>query len=166
MKEEFQFTDEARRLLQQEAARMAEELQQEAFTEALTSRGEPVEVTASDVRKARSLFVKSDKPIRPVTDFVLRVYATIGVLTFVGAILYPFVRKFIEQTDSTSRVSAWVALTGLIFAGAAWFMRVYLESARRLRSRTVSKQLVERMASDQVRVRDSATAEIKPFVEH
>jgi len=143
MKGEFQFTDEARRLLEEETSRMAEELEQEAFTEALTSRGEPVEVTASDVRKARSLFVKRATPIRPQLDLLLRAYAVFGVLIFVGAILYPFVRKFIEQTDETSRVSALVALAGLIFAGVAWFGRVYLEAVHRQRIRRMNEQLLE-----------------------
>ena len=79
MTEQIAITEEAKKLIAEELRSLAEELEKEAIAEALRSRGRPVEVTASDVRRARIRFVKRDRPLLPVTDLLLRAYLVLGV---------------------------------------------------------------------------------------
>ncbi len=129
------FTSEARRLLERESERIASELEEEAFNEALRSRGEPVEVTASDVRKAASRFVKRDVPLRPYTDLLLKVYLATGILLFFGGLLYPYIKSLLENSRSDTRISVLVAISGVVLSLFSFFFRYYMEALIRTKSR-------------------------------
>lgn len=97
MEEDTLFTPEAERALADEAERLSAELRKESVEQALRTRGKPVEVTASDVTRARSLFVKRDLPLLPLTEMLLRAYADLGVLLILGGGLYPVVRPLLDN---------------------------------------------------------------------
>src|SRR5882762_2124819 len=95
------FTEEARRLLGEERKRLGDELEEEAFREALRSRGEPVEVTANDVRIATKRFVKSDSRFdsgRPsFMNTLLKTYFILGVVIFFGGVFYPYLHSLWDR---------------------------------------------------------------------
>jgi hypothetical protein len=126
MTTEIAFTEEAQKLLAEEARLLREELEQEAVAEARRSRGRPIEVTASDVRRARIRFVKRDRTILPMTDLILRVYMIAGALVFVGGFLYPLLRPLLAQQDPIARTSLMISLGGLAMAAAGFFGRFYV----------------------------------------
>jgi hypothetical protein len=128
-------TEEAKRLLEEESRLLAEELKQEAVAEALRSRGRPVEVTASDVRKARIRFIKRERQLLPMTNLVLRIYAILGGFLFIGGLLYPFVKPLIEKADLVSRISLMVSGMGLVLLFAAAFGRYYFAHRYQMRAR-------------------------------
>jgi len=129
------FTEEAIKLLEQETKRFGEELKEEAVNEALRSRGEPVEVTASDVRRAREMFQKRGAKLRPATALLLRTYMVFGALIFVVGMIYPYMREFFYKSDVESRLSFMIAIAGLTMATASFFMRNYLDMALRSKTR-------------------------------
>lgn len=129
------FTEEAKKVLLEEAQRIAKELEQEAISEALRSRGEPVEVTASDVRKARVRFVRFDRPFVPRSDIILRVYAILGAVVAIGGLFYPFLRPLIISNDPTTRFSLAFAVSGLVISAVALFMRSYIKSVYETKAR-------------------------------
>lgn len=129
------FTEEASRLLEQETKKFGEELKQEAVNEALRSRGEPVEVTASDVRRAGEMFQKREASLRPKTALILRMYTVLGALMFVVGMTYPYMREFFNRTDFESRLSFMIAIMGLILAVASFFMKNYFDISLRSKIR-------------------------------
>jgi hypothetical protein len=135
MIEELSITSEAKRLLDEEARELAAELEQEAIAEALRNRGRPVEVTASDVRRARIRFTKRDRPLLPMTDLLLRFYLFGGLMLFVGGFLYPLVRPFILEANPEARASFLVSLAGLAAATVGFVGRFFLKWREELRAR-------------------------------
>lgn len=132
---ERMFTGEARRLLREEQEKLVLDLEKEAIGEALRTRGEPVEVTASDVRKARQMFTKREPSLRPVSDLLLRVYTVLGVLMFVIGIMYPFFKEMLIKYDTVSRISFMISLAGLALAVFSMFMRKYFDALHMTRMR-------------------------------
>jgi hypothetical protein len=135
------FTDEATKLLETESKRMANDLREAAVNEALRSRGEPVEVTASDVRKAQELFRKQEAKLPPPRGIMLlKIYALFGGLVFFLGLLYPSVREFIFKRDLTSRLSLMVAIAGLFIALVSLFLAWYFETMLQSRPRRVLEE--------------------------
>ena len=129
------FTEEASKLLEQETNKFGVELKQEAVNEALRSRGEPVEVTASDVRRAREMFQKRERSLRPKTALILRMYTVLGALMFVVGMTYPYMREFFYRTDPVSRLSFMIALMGLALSVVSFFMKNYIDLSLRSKMR-------------------------------
>jgi len=129
------FTEEASKLLEQETKKLGEDLKREAVNEALRSRGEPVEVTASDVKRAREMFQKREQTLRPTTALILRMYTVIGALMFVVGMTYPYMREFFYKTDFESRLSFLIALTGLGLSVVSFFMKNYFDLSLRSKMR-------------------------------
>lgn len=124
------FTKEAERLLEQEVEGLRNEFRQAAVDEALRLRGEPVEVTASDVKRARRLFTKRAAPLYPMTWFILRLYIVTGLLVFVGGIAYPYLRQMLDTADSVARVSVILTVSGLILVAVSLVMKFYFHALR------------------------------------
>jgi hypothetical protein len=129
------FTDEASRLLEQETKKFGEELKQEAVNEALRSRGEPVEVTASDVRRAKEMFQKREASLRPGTALFLRIYMVLGALMFVGGMIYPYIREYIYKSEN--QLSFVIAISGLIVLLFSTFLKSYLDMILRYKTRRI-----------------------------
>lgn len=134
MQTDVQFTEESRRILVQEAHKLAEDLEREAVEEAMRARGRPIEVTGSDVRRARAIFVKRQRPMLPLTQVVVRAYTVVGMLLFVGGIAFPVFREFVWTRDPVVKVSFGISVFGLGLAILGWFFQGYL--ARQLEFRS------------------------------
>lgn len=144
------FTEEAAKLLEQETKKFGEELKEEAVNEALRSRGEPVEVTASDVKRAREMFQKGEARLRPATALLLRTYMVLGALMFVVGMIYPYMREFYYKSDVESRLSFMIAIAGLIMVVASLFMRNYFDMALQSKTRrTLDKTKKESQQQNQ-----------------
>src|SRR5437667_3894105 len=131
------FTSEAARILEEESKLLIDELRQEAIDQALSSRGQPVEVTASDVRRARLRFVKREVPFMPTTEMLFRVYAVVGVVTAMGGLLYPYLMPLLEKNDPTARMSLLISIAGLSLVVASVLGRYFLRIRYEIRSRQV-----------------------------
>lgn len=129
------FTEEATRLIKEETEALGWELRQEAISEALSSRGEPLEVTASDVKKARERFVRRKPAMMPMTTLLLRIYVIGGALVFIGGISYPYIRKIILESDQVNRIAFMIAISGLGVSLMSLFMGRYLYAIRSSRLR-------------------------------
>ncbi len=140
MERDTLFTPEAERILAEESSRLVEEFRQQAMDEALRARGTPVEVTASDVRRARLRFVKREGPLRPLTEMTLRVYAVLGALLVIGGTLYPVIKPLIEKGDPTFKTSLLLAGMGVVLLVTSVLGRYYL----RIRNEILSRRLLER----------------------
>lgn len=128
------FTEEARKLLEKESKEIFKELKKAAINEALR-RGEPVEITASDVRRAKSLFIRRKIPPKPFIDFVLKIYAVLGIILFSGGFLYPILREYFYRSDYYVRYSFIIAVAGLSLALFSLLARKYFESIYRIKSK-------------------------------
>jgi hypothetical protein len=135
MAEEISITPEAKRLLEEESMLIAQQLEQEAIAEALRNRGRPVEVTSSDVRRARIRFVKRDRPLLPVTDLLLRLYMFGGLFLLAGGFLYPLIRSYLSQQDAVTHTSLLISLMGLTIALVGFLGRYYIHWREQLRAR-------------------------------
>jgi len=124
------FTKEAEQLIESEIKMISEELKQASIDEAFHIRGEPVEVTASDVRRARNRLTWQRRPLIPSTDLILKIYMFIGATLFLAGLLYPYI-KLLTETDYV--VSLSICLIGLITAISSFFMRYYFSSMRRIK---------------------------------
>lgn len=142
------FTKEAEQLIDAEIKEISTELRSAAMDEALRSRGEPVEITASDVRRARKRLVWRRTPLRPMTELTLKLYMVIGALLFLGGLLYPYATTFIKQAARGEMVSFLMALMGLCIGLAAVFAKYYLEIVHRIRM----KKRFEDIKTDRERV--------------
>lgn len=134
------FTEEATKLLDRESKSLAQELRDAAVNEALRSRGEPVEVTASDVRRAREMFQRREIKLRPTTDLVLRLYMIIGAGMCVVGLAYPALQDLMTRTGMESRLSLIMALAGLVTSILAFVMRQHLEAMVKGRTRRALEQ--------------------------
>jgi len=134
------FTDEAASLLDRESKQLTEELREAAVNEALRSRGEPVEVTASDVRKARGFFQRRQAHLRPTTALLLRSYVVGGAVMFVIGMMYPYIREFMFERDIISKFSFLIAVSGLLISLASFFMMNYLSAILRAKSRRAMEE--------------------------
>lgn len=135
------FTEEAKRLLEAERERLGLELEETAFNEALISRGEPVEITASDVRKARSYFHIAPPVDRSPIDLMYKLYIWVGIAGFIGGALYPMFRKFLIEADPITKTSLTISLSGLGMALFMFFFRRYYENLRRQRMKHRGSEL-------------------------
>jgi hypothetical protein len=138
------FTPEAERVLAEESAHINAEFRKQAIDEALRARGTPVEVTASDVRRARSRFVRRDAPLYPMTAMLLRVYLVIGVLLAIAGIAYPTVKRLVESGDPTLRLSAMMGIAGAVLTLISFMGQYYF----RARSEAASRKILERYERD------------------
>src|SRR5688500_4156707 len=137
-----QFTDEAKRLLEKESQRMTEELTEQALNEALRSRGEPVEVTATDVRRASMAFVRPrPQSLSPGLQRLLRVYLLTGILTSLfglGILTYPYLKSLV-QTDFKSQIGLITTITGLLVSFFSIFLLYVRDSFRSAEKRRQDK---------------------------
>jgi len=127
MTKEFTITEEAKKLLAKEAGILAEELREEAIAEALRSRGRPVEVTASDVRRARLRFVKQEER-RSKTEVLMQVYMIMGYLISIVAVVSSLVLQ-------DNPVFYLLMTVGLMMVGVGLLTWFYL----RKKSRTLER---------------------------
>lgn len=115
------FTEEAERLLAEESQRLAAELRDEAINEALRLRGEPIEVTASDVRRARAVFERAPPSLlRPTTRKLLRLYAVVGWIMFLLGVSLPTIKQVVRSSDPESQLWYLMALSGLVVGIVGW----------------------------------------------
>ena len=113
-----QFTDGASQALHDLSAELATELRDRAIEEALRTRGEPVEVTASDVLRARyqqSHEIRVSR-VSSSTSTLFRLYFYVGILTAIIGFTYPFLSGYIKTIELTQdeRLSLMLGLTGLV----------------------------------------------------
>jgi hypothetical protein len=125
------FTEEAMKLLEKEGKALADELRQAAINEALSSRGEPVEVTASDVRKAKESFQTKALKLRPLTPLLLKLYIWFGLFLVCCS---TFAILLSSELYQVSRPLALLGLTGLSVSIIAYMMTRFILDAR-LKSR-------------------------------
>lgn len=144
-----EFTEEAKRLLEKESQRLIEELKEQAFNEALRSRGEPVEVTATDVRRASMAFVRPRfRSLPPNLQRLLRVYLLTGIIMSLfglGILAYPYLRSLI-QADFKSQVGFITTITGLfvsLFSTFFLYVRDIFRSAEKRRQDKLKREMFE-----------------------
>lgn len=83
------FTPQASEVLDQELKDFGDLLRERATREAFSARGEPIEVTASDVKKARDALVKEKKYADVQLDRFRALSSAMGTgLVAVGAVWY------------------------------------------------------------------------------
>lgn len=134
------FTEAAESLLNAELGRLGADLRDEAINEALRSRGTPVEVTASDVRRAAEHFrkKKDDPGYFRSAKRLLQGYFWFGIVLIAIGVLALFVEPLIPLLrlqekfgpQDLIRVSRnFVAMGGVLLLAVAvmrWYMRVTL----------------------------------------
>jgi hypothetical protein len=147
MEKKETFTDEAVRLLREESESLTRELREAAIREALQSRGVPVEVTASDVRKARQLFVRRPPALTPMTDLILRIYTFLGALIFIFGVSFPYIRKLIHESDPVVRTSFLIGVSGFCVSLTSLFMHRCLNVVRSSRAKR-RLETVEKISSE------------------
>ncbi len=122
------FTEEAKQAITTETQSLSEELIEEATNEALAARGEPIEVTASDVRRARARIVRVQQSPKLSSNFLWQIYAVMGGLIALGGLIYPTVRPILESSDPVTRSSLLISLMGATMAlfslGVLYFFRL------------------------------------------
>jgi|GEM_PF-4859542 len=132
MEFDAKFTDEAIRLLGEESNYLIEQFRSDCIKEALTSRGEPIEVTASDVKKVRKRFVMHFPMIeyKSNIDMLLRIYFFFGIIISVGGLAYPYIEVYFKQVNEISKTSFLVAISGLLLSVMSGIIRYYLKYTR------------------------------------
>jgi hypothetical protein len=130
MKIEAIFTEEANKLLEQQSGKIVNELKEASIDEALQARGEPVEVTASDVKRVISNIYLKKKSIKYSTELILQLYMIIGVIIFVVALVYQPLKEFYAKLSGSDIVILIFALLGLILAVSSYFVREILKRRR------------------------------------
>jgi len=126
------FTKEAEQLIESEIKVISEELRQAAIDEAFQIRGEPVEVTASDVRRARNRLTWQRASLKPSTDLILKIYMFIGATLSLVGFLYPYIRQLMAETGNMSKFFVSMGLLGLITTVVSFLTRYYLSSMRKI----------------------------------
>jgi hypothetical protein len=122
-----QFTKEADKMLRRLADDFGEDLLLAATEEAFVSRGEPVEVTASDVMKARARFWKAGfkDPEGNISELLMKtsaVFAVLGVMSALGEF------DFFQLYELFSKP---VTLLGLSIAGVLYLAGFYFKEKSR-----------------------------------
>jgi hypothetical protein len=136
MEVDHSITDAAQEALLEESAEYADRLRETAIKEALTSRGTPVEVTASDVKRAARTLraVRADEVVEryPATYKLMTAYFWAGVAMGGLALLLlavPF-KELGFALPFSERIFATLGLAGAFLTAASaamrWFMRVQL----------------------------------------
>jgi hypothetical protein len=127
------FTKEAEQLIESEIKVISEELRQAAIDEAFQIRGEPVEVTASDVRRVRNRLIWQRAPLKPGTDLILKIYMFIGATLFLVGFLYPYIRQLMAETGSMTKFFVSMGLFGLIITVVSLLARYFLNSMHKIK---------------------------------
>lgn len=140
IKAKASFTKEADELLRLETHVFQNDLRRESYDSALRSRGLPVEVTASDVMRAKGLMRAGRRPITSSTDFLLKVYIIVGMCMFVAGLGYPRLKRILEESSPIDRASFTMSLAGVALAALAAFMRHYLNVRRQSREIVLSSK--------------------------
>jgi hypothetical protein len=124
------FTPEAEQLLEEQTKEIMSELRKASIEEAFQSRGEPVEVTASDVKRIISNTYLRRKSLKPATDFILRVYMIIGILIFIVAIFYGSFSSLLQNLSDSQILSFSIGIAGIVLAFTSYLMRYYYSLKR------------------------------------
>ena len=106
------FSNEAEKQLQAKLTVIEELIIKEAVNEALSSRGEPIEVTASDVKSATERVINKDSI--KFSNKLLTVYKIIGYILLLGAIFIYFI-KYFDALIFYDEMSDLIPLTFLIY---------------------------------------------------
>ena len=126
-------TEDAERLLHSEIESLGKDLRRAAYLEALRSRGEPVEITASDVERARERLVWKRAPLSSLAQSISQLYIILGLLLFAGGLGYPWILRTLQNESGI--LSLLVSLTGTVMVLLGLFSRFYFEHISTLRSR-------------------------------
>ena len=98
MKIEHSFTEAAKQILAEEKENLGKGLEEEAINEAFRSRGKPIEVTSSDVLRAREHFRKKKDDLAqlgfPSTSRVLQGYFWLGIAILVATAIVLLLEPF------------------------------------------------------------------------
>lgn len=119
-------TEEAKRILQQENDKFILELKEAAFFEAINSRGEPVEVTASDIIRARQLFKRTNR-IKPMSDLLIKTYAILGLMMLIVGLYYPQFKSMFDTSDPISKYSLLLTVSGMAMILLSFFAQKFLQ---------------------------------------
>lgn len=119
------FTTQAEEALDEEARDFAALLRQRAARQALTARGEPVEVTASDVLQAREELVRKEREKKDERVERLRILSgTLGLLILATSVVL--------SLDSTSGIGGGsrilplsLMVYGLALAGFSYYEKAF-----------------------------------------
>ena len=125
-------TDSAEQALLRQCENYANRLRETAVSEALSSRGVPVEVTASDVMRAAqslsreplgSVSRRTSSLLRLVTLYFWAGMALVGASLMISALSY----WIGLDLPISKRSVGMIGLSGLFFAAAAGAMRLYVQ---------------------------------------
>ena len=131
------FTNAAEEALRVESAEYAARLRETAIKEALTSRGTPVEVTASDVKRAakalRAVRAEDIAQRFPASYKLLTAYFWGGIAMSMLSLLFLSIPAYFSgiELPFSSRIVGLIGLQGAFLAAASAGMRWRLR--RRLR---------------------------------
>ena len=121
MAEYESITSEAKQLLERQSNRLARELEQEAVRVARVSRGTPVEITVSDVKRAGSMFGRRESRLAMDSSagsssfaVLVRLYLMLGIAMVIVGALYPILLDLLEQSSPEIRVSIMITMADLL----------------------------------------------------
>ena len=123
------FTPEAERLLLEEIVRLRGQVMDASVDEALATRGEPVEVTASDVRRAVSRLTWQRGRLGRRMDRVLRLYTLMGIGISLFGVLYFLADTILTIATVQAQIAFMTVVIGLALSGVMWAFRWYLADA-------------------------------------
>jgi len=136
MEVEHIITQAAEKALSQESSKYLDQLRRASINEALSSRGKPVEVTASDVKRAAAQLrgIRADEINErfPSTYRLFTAYFWGGIAMSVVSLVFLASKTALssfsfELTELTERLIGMIGLIGVFFAAASWAMRGYMK---------------------------------------
>lgn len=132
------FTDGAKEAVEDSAQEFELDLLEAAISEALITRGEPIEVTSSDVRKARSRLTRSASP-KSVMSRLFWIYRwASGTLAFLS-LGYVLLRGYADiPVVYFNQAAPFLIISASIFAGT-YLVEDYLKT-REERLRNYSEE--------------------------
>lgn len=118
------FTIEAEKILEIESQSIAKELREAAINEALISRGEPIEVTACDVMKARVLFQMKQLKLEDYNKELREALKILAMLVLMIPVLiyFPTIVKIIRPGLLTQFPFSEISILFNALAGIAGIM--------------------------------------------
>jgi hypothetical protein len=130
MEIEHTLTQAAEKQFTAELARLGKELREEVVDQAFKTRGKPVEVTASDVRRvAQDFRFKENEHLKesPFASLVMKVYTVAGFAAMlIGLILQLSRRLFVELIFIPENLSTMLVVTGAFLVVISTFLRHFI----------------------------------------
>ncbi len=122
---EFTFTDSGKKAFEN-AEHILHELLRVAVYDRASHRGEPVEITQSDVEAAMNKFNFTSQKKGRMSDLIIVLYAIIGAISAAGGLIFPILNKLWTSGDYITKTSYLVAFLGFILltvAGAFYLVK-------------------------------------------